>query len=116
MRKEVVGVEVESADISKNELDRRVQLAGPWLLQKAREEWEQKRKELMALNEKAFADHLGNAFINLCALNSSMRMRVQFGAIILNRYRAEMTKPGFLFEKFVSMMGQSRTGANFEKM
>ncbi|OBT75283.1 hypothetical protein VF21_05604 [Pseudogymnoascus sp. 05NY08] len=112
MRKEVVGV--ESAE-SKDKLDKRVQLAGPWLVRKEIEEWEQKRKELMALNEKVFADHLGNAFINLCALNSSMRMRVQFGNIILRRYRAEMAKSGFAFEKFVGMMGQSRTGAVFEK-
>ncbi|OBT62226.1 hypothetical protein VE03_08036 [Pseudogymnoascus sp. 23342-1-I1] len=116
MREEVIGVEVESAEISKDELDRRVELSGPWLTRKATEEWEQKRKELMASNEKVFADHLGNAFINLCALNSSMRMRVQFGSIILRRYRAEMAKPGFAFDKFVNMMGLSRTGANFEKM
>jgi hypothetical protein len=112
MRKEVLGVEL--AD-SKDKLDKRVQLAGPWLIPKEIEEWEKKRKELMALNEKVFADHLSNAFINLCALNSSMRMRVQFGNIILRRYLAEMAKSGFAFEKFVNMMGQSRTGAVFEK-
>ncbi|KFY92534.1 hypothetical protein V498_04885, partial [Pseudogymnoascus sp. VKM F-4517 (FW-2822)] len=116
MRKEVIGVEVESAEIAKDRLDRRVKLAGPWLTQKEKEDWEQKRKELMASNEKVFADHLGSAFINLCALNSSMRMRVQFGNIILKRYRTEMAKPGFAFDKFVNMMGQSRTGADFEKM
>lgn len=116
MRKEVIGVEVESAEIAKDRLDRRVKLAGPWLTQKEKGEWEQKRKEHMASNEKVFAEHLGNAFINLCALNSSMRMRVQFGNIILKRYRTDMAKPGFAFDKFVNMMGQSRTGANFEKM
>ncbi|KFZ05244.1 hypothetical protein V501_08533 [Pseudogymnoascus sp. VKM F-4519 (FW-2642)] len=112
MRKEVLGVEL--AD-SKDKLDKCVKLAGPGLVPKEVKEWEQKRKELMALNEKVFADHLGNAFVNLCALNSSMRMRVQFGNIILRRYRADMAKSGFAFEKFVDMMGQSRTGAVFEK-
>ncbi|KFY47354.1 hypothetical protein V495_01988 [Pseudogymnoascus sp. VKM F-4514 (FW-929)] len=114
MRKEVLGV--ESGEISKDKLDRRVKLDGAWLGLKEMEEWKKTRKEFIASNEKVFADHLRNAFINLCALNSSMRMRVQFGTIILKRYRAEMTNHGFTFEKFVNMMGQSRTGANFEKM
>lgn len=114
MRKEVIGV--ESDEISKDKLDRRVELAGACLGFKEMNEWKEKRKEFISSNEKVFADHLHNAFINLSALNSSMRMRVQFGTIVLKRYRAEMTKNGFTFEKFVNMMSQSRTGANFEKM
>lgn len=114
MRQDVIGV--QPAGVSKDTLDRRVELAGPLLSGIALREWKQKRKDLMASNQKVFADHLREAFVNLCALNSSMRMRVQFGNIILRRYRADMAKEGFAFEKFVSMMGQSRTGALFEKM
>ncbi|KFY15397.1 hypothetical protein V492_02013 [Pseudogymnoascus sp. VKM F-4246] len=98
MRQDVIGVPLEGAP--KEKLDRCVELSGPRLSGKALKEWEQKRKELMASNEKVFADHLGNAFINLCALNSSMRMRVQFGSIILKRYQAAMANPGFSYDKF----------------
>jgi hypothetical protein len=92
-----------------------VELSGPCLSGADIKQWEEKRKEFMASNEKVFADYLSKAFAKLCALNCGMRMRVHFGNLTLSRFRGEMKQPGFAFERFVKMMGEPQAGANFEK-
>lgn len=114
MRKEVL-VSIKEDQQANEQLSRRVELAGARLSAYEMNQWNQNRMELLSSNEQVFMEHMKKAFTRLCAFNSGMRMRVQFGHIRLNRYQGVLRKPGFLYDDFVKMMGRSQTGAEFEK-
>jgi hypothetical protein len=78
-------------------------------------EWEQERTRLRSANQETLTKHLKQAFTHFQRLVSGMQMCVNFGQFQLQVYRKDFAESAYTYEKFASMMAESRTKANFDK-
>jgi hypothetical protein len=78
--------------------------------------WGVERQNIIKRNRDRFSGFMVKGLTELRALNSVMRMRVHLGNTQLLYYRKELKDGGYSYDKFASMMEESRTKATFEKM
>ena len=102
---------------STNALIKSFKLTGQRLSPDAQLEWEAKRQQMSDENSKAFRSHLFRRVFELKDLRSWMRMRVQFGHVILSQYQNNFLHGKYSFDMFADMMKKSRvvSGGTFDR-
>lgn len=115
MRSELLAEFQNSQLLEKQPIIIGVVTAGPALAPKQLAVWEVERQIIIRKNRDRVSGYTLKALAELRALNSPMRMRVHLGNIQLLYYRKELKDGSFSFEKFTSMMEESRTKVKFEK-
>ena len=93
----------------------RVILSGAVLSREQKIAWGKERESILKNNQELFSGYLREAFAGFRALKSGMQMRIHFGRFRLFQYRKDFKETTYTFQKFVKMMGESRTRADLEK-
>ena len=91
------------------------ELAGKRLTAAEKSRWENQRLAVVLSNEKKFKEHLLKSLSDLAQFKGWMRMRVHYGHVVFSQFRQDFADGKFTFEKFVHMMGLSRTTANLDR-
>jgi hypothetical protein len=90
-------------------------LAGKKLTAAEKKRWETQRLAMALTNEKKFEEHLLKSLSDLAQFKGRMRMRVHYGHVVFSQFRQDFADGKFTFEKFIHMMGLSRTTAHLDR-